>query len=181
MALSATIFKANLQVSDMDRHYYADHQLTLARHPSETDERMMVRLLAFVLHADEHLRFTKGLCADDEPALWQKSLSDEIELWIDVGLPDEKRLRKACSRAMHVCLYLYGGRNADLWWQSNAAKLRRFNNLTVIEIPEVNSSELATLATRTMQLQCTLQDGEIWLSCEDQTLTVTPLVRKAHG
>jgi uncharacterized protein YaeQ len=90
-------------------------------------------------------------------------------------------VRKACSRAMHVCLYLYGGRNADLWWQSNAPKLQRFNNLTVIEIPEVNSSELANLATRTMQLQCTLQDGEIWLSCEDQTLTVTPLVRKAQG
>ncbi len=181
MALSATIFKANLQVSDMDRHYYADHQLTLARHPSETDERMMVRLLAFALHADEHLSFTKGLCVDDEPALWQKSLSDEIELWIDVGLPDEKRVRKACSRAMHVCLYIYGGRNADLWWQNNAPKLQRFNNLTVIEIPEANSSELANLATRTMQLQCTLQDGEIWLSGENQTLTVTPLIRKAQG
>ena len=181
MALSATIFKASLQVSDMDRHYYADHQLTMARHPSETDERMMVRLLAFALHADEHLSFTEGLCADDEPALWQKSLSDEIELWIDVGLPDEKRVRKACSRAMHVCLYIYGGRNADLWWQNNAAKLQRFNNLTVIEIPEENSIQLASLVTRTMQLQCTLQDGEVWLSCEDQTLTVTPLVRKAQG
>ena len=181
MALSATIFKANLQVSDMDRHYYADHQLTLARHPSETDERMMVRLLAFALHANEHLNFTKGLCVDDEPALWQKSLSDEIELWIDVGLPDEKRVRKACSRAMHVYLYIYGGRNADLWWQNNAPKLQRFNNLTVIEIPEASSSELAKLATRTMQLQCTLQDGEIWLSCEDQTLTVTPLACKAQG
>jgi len=121
------------------------------------------------------------LCVDDEPALWQKSLSDEIELWIDVGLPDEKRVRKACSRAIHVCLYIYGGRNADLWWQNNAAKLRRFKNLTVIEIPEANSSELANLATRTMQLQCTLQDGEIWLSCKDQTLSLAPLVRKAQG
>ena len=108
MALSATIFKANLQVSDMDRNYYAEHLLTLARHPSETDERMMVRLLAYALHADEYLNFTKGLCADEEPDLWLKNLTDEIELWIDVGQPDERRLRKACSRAAQVYLYLYG-------------------------------------------------------------------------
>ena len=178
MALTATIFKANLQVSDMDRHYYADHQLTLARHPSETDERMMMRLLAFALHAHERLSFTKGLCADEEPDLWDKSLSDEIELWVDVGLPDERRVRKACSRAINVCLYLYGGRNADLWWQRNAAKLQRFNNLTVIEIPEETSKALASLSQRSMQVQCTVQDGEAWLSCGDQTLTVTPLIRK---
>ncbi len=177
MALSSTIFKANLQISDMDRHYYDEHQLTLARHPSETDERMMVRLLAFVLHADERLSFTKGLCADEEPALWQKSLSDEIELWIDVGLPDERRVRKACNRSSKVCLYLYGGRNAELWWQRNAKKLRRFNNLTVVEISEVASKQLASLVQRSMRLQCTVQDGEVWLNCEDQTISVSPLLR----
>jgi len=178
MAQSATIFKAHLQISDMDRHYYDEHQLTLARHPSETDERMMVRLLAFALHANDHLSFTKGLCDDEEPALWQKSLSDEIELWIDVGLPDERRLRKACSRAAQVCLYIYGGRNAELWWQRNIDKLRRFNNLSVIEIPEVACNALATLVQRNMQLQCTIQDGELWLNCGDQTISVSPLVRK---
>ncbi len=177
MALSSTIFKANLQISDMDRHYYEEHQLTLARHPSETDERMMVRLLAFALHAHEHLSFTKGLCDDEEPALWQKSLSDEIELWIDVGQPDERRLRKACNRSAQVCLYLYGGRNADLWWQRNANSLKRYKNLTVIEIPEVTSNELAGLVQRSMQLQCTIQDGEVWLNCGDQTVGVLPLVR----
>ncbi len=181
MALPSTIFKANLQISDMDRHYYDEHQLTLARHPSETDERMMVRLLAFALHADERLTFTKGLCADEEPALWQKSLSDEIELWIDVGLPDERRVRKACNRATQVCLYLYGGRNADLWWQRNANKLQRFKNLTVIEIPEEMSSGLASLVERSMQLQCTIQDSDIWLNCGDQTVSVLPLVRKSQG
>ncbi len=181
MALTATIFKANLQISDMDRHYYADHHLTLARHPSETDERMMVRLLAFALHADERLSFTKGLCVDDEPDLWQKSLSNEIELWVDVGLPDEKRVRKACNRAMQVCLYLYGGRNAELWWNKNSASLQRFRNLTVIEIAETSSQQLAKLVQRSMQLQCTLQDGEIWLSCDDQTLTLVPLLRKVQG
>lgn len=178
MALTATIFKAHLQISDMDRNHYDEHQLTLARHPSETDVRMMVRLLAFALHANEHLSFTKGLCNDEEPALWQKSLSDEIELWIDVGLPDERRVRKACSRAIRVCLYIYGGRNAELWWQNNIDKLQRFSNLSVIEIPEETCNELAGLVQRSMQLQCTMQDGELWLNCGDQTISISPLVRR---
>jgi len=175
MALTATIFKASLQISDLDRHYYGEHQLTLARHPSETDERMMVRLLAFILHADEQLSFTKGLCVDDEPALWQKDLTNEIELWIDVGLPDERRVRKACSRAARVYLYLYGGRTAELWWQRNAGKLQRFDNLRVLEVPEATSKELASVVQRSMQLQCTLQDGTLWLSCGDQSVSIAPL------
>jgi len=178
MALSATIFKINLQISDMDRNYYGEHQLTLARHPSETDERMMVRLLAFALHADEQLSFTKGLCADDEPDLWLKSLSDEIELWIDVGLPDERRVRKACSRASQVVLYLYSSRAAEQWWLRNADKLQRFSNLTVIELTDAACNEMTSLVQRTMQVQCTVQDGEIWLSTDDQTCTVSPLLRQ---
>lgn len=179
MALTSTIFKANLQVSDMERNYYAEHQLTLARHPSETNERMMVRLLAFALHAGEQLSFTKGLCADDEPDLWQKSYSDEIELWIDIGLPDERRVRKACSRASQVYLYLYGGRGAEHWWQRNAQKLQRFTNLTVVEIPELACREIATLAQRNMQLQCTVQDGEIWLSDGEQTCSISLFSRQS--
>jgi uncharacterized protein YaeQ len=177
MALTATIFKAHLQISDLDRPYYGDHQLTLARHPSETEERMMVRLLAFALHADENLNFTKGLCVDEEPDLWLKSLTGEIELWIDVGLPDERRVRKACNRAAQVCLYLYGGRAAGLWWQRNADKLQRFSNLRVIELPEEQSKGLASLVQRSMALQCTVQDGEIWLTCGDKTLSISPVVR----
>ncbi len=179
MALPSTIFKATLQISDIDRQYYGEHQLTLARHPSETDERMMVRLFAFALHADERLNFTKGLCADDEPDLWQKSLTGEIELWVDVGLPDERRLRKACGRAARVCLYLYGGRAAELWWQRNADKLQRFANLRVVALAEAESKGLAGLVQRSMQLQCTIQDGEVWLNCDGQTLSLSPLVRKA--
>jgi len=178
MALTATIFKINLQVSDMGRNYYAEHMLTMARHPSETDERMMVRLLAFALHANEHLSFTKGLCIDEEPDLWQKNLTNEIELWIDVGLPDERRIRKACSRAAQVFLYLYGGRGAGLWWQRNADKLQRFANLTVIELPAAASKGLTSFVQRSMQLQCTVQDGEIWLSGGELSCSITPLVRK---
>ena len=95
MASNATIFKATLQIADMDRNYYADHALTIARHPSETDERMMVRLLAFVQHAHEALAFGRGLSADDEPDLWRRDLTGAVELWIEVGQPEEKRLRKA--------------------------------------------------------------------------------------
>ena len=111
MAIKATICKANLQIADMDRGYYNDLTLTIAQHPSETDERMMVRLLAFALHASEGLKFTEGISAeDDEPDIWQKNMSGEIEIWIEVGLPDEKRIRKACNRAKQVYLYPYGGK-----------------------------------------------------------------------
>ena len=181
MALSSTIFKATLQISDMDRNYYADHLLTLARHPSETDERMMVRLLAFALHADEQLSFTKGLCVDEEPDLWQMSLTNEIEIWIDVGLPDERRLRKACGRAKQVYLYSYGGRGADLWWQRNAEKLQRFDNLSVKELPEAACKEMTSLVQRNMQLQCTVQDGEIWLTNGVSTCSVIPRQRKTQN
>ena len=172
MALKATIFKAELQIADMDRHYYHDHALTLARHSSETDERMMVRLLAFALHAHETLAFGKGLSADDEPDLWQKDLTGNIETWIDVGLPDEKRVRKACGRARQVFIYSYGGRSADIWWDQNGSNLERLKNLTVLNLPVAASIALAKLAQRSMQLQCRIQDGQIWLADKDTTVEV---------
>jgi uncharacterized protein YaeQ len=174
MALKATIFKATLNIADMDRHYYADHHLTLARHPSETDERMMIRLLAFALNADEHLEFTKGLSTDDEPELWQKSLSDEIELWIELGLPEESRLRKACNRAKKVVLYTYGGRAVPVWWDKHHHKLSRFDNLTVINLPQEATEALAELARRSMHVQVTIQDGEVSISNEDDLVNITP-------
>src|SRR5690242_20631572 len=134
MALNATIYKAELQVSDMDRHYYATHALTLARHPSETEERLMVRLLAFALHADERLEFGKGLSSEDEPDLWRKALSGEIEQWIDLGQPDEQRIRKACGRAREVIVVNYGGRASDVWWEKNAGALARSKNLVVLDV-----------------------------------------------
>jgi uncharacterized protein YaeQ len=176
MALKATIFKAELNIADMDRDYYGDHSLTIARHPSETDERMMVRLLAFARHAHERLQFTKGLSADDEPDVWQKSLSDEIEVWIDVGQPDEKRIRKACNRSQRTLLYVYGGRGADLWWQQNAPKLERFDNLTVFNLPKNETDELAQLAQRNMRLQCTLQDNQAWLNDGERTVQINPII-----
>ncbi|MDK9558765.1 YaeQ family protein [Marinobacter sp. M216] len=174
MALKATIFKATLSIADMDRHYYADHHLTIAQHPSETDERMMIRLLAFALNADEHLEFTKGLSTDDEPELWRKSLSDEIELWIELGLPEEGRLRKACNRAKQVILYTYGGRAVPLWWEKHHHKLERFGNLTVIDLPQESTAALASLAQRGMSLQITVQDGVVGVADDTQHVQVEP-------
>lgn len=174
MALKATIFKATLNIADMDRHYYSDHHLTIARHPSETDERMMIRLLAFILNASESLEFTKGISTDDEPDLWQKSLSDEIELWVELGLPDESRLRKACNRADQVILYTYGGRAVPLWWEKHQNKLARFDNLTIIDLPSDATEPLAALAERGMNLQCTVQDGTVNIGNNETLVSVTP-------
>ena len=179
MALKATICKAVLQIADMDRNYYHDHALTIARHPSETDERMMVRLLAFALHADDALSFGKGLSTGDEPDIWQKDLTGAIRTWIDVGLPDEKRIRKACGRADQVFVYCYGGHSASLWWDQVSGKLERTRNLTVIEIPTAATRALPKLAGRNMQLNCTIQDEQVWLADEKQTVQVEPVTIKS--
>ncbi|MEK7759746.1 MAG: YaeQ family protein [Pseudomonadota bacterium] len=179
MASNATIFKAMLQIADMDRNYYQDHALTLARHPSETDERMMVRLLAFVRHAHEALVFGRCFSAGDEPDLWQKDLTGNIDLWIEVGQPEEKEIRRACGRAQQVCIYTYGGRGADLWWTQNREKLERADNLTVMNLPLDASRALAKLAQRNMQLQCTIQEGQIWVGDRDGAVQIELSVLKS--
>ena len=179
MALKSTVYKAELQISDMDRHYYATHALTLARHPSETEERLMVRLLAFALHADDALAFGRGLSSDDEPDLWRKSLDGEIELWIDLGQPDESRIRKASGRAREVVVVNYGGRSADIWWDKHRAALSRIDNLTVLDIDRDTAAALAALANRTMRLQAMVQDGQFELYGDGASLTVEPGVRMA--
>ena len=164
MALKATIFKADLQIAAMDRNHYADHGVTLARHPSETDERMMVRLLAFALFSDDALAFGKGLCVDDEPDLWIRDLTGAVELWIDVGLPDDKWTRKASARA----------RQADVWWQQVGDKLARLDNVRVLRLAPEATQALAAMARRTMRLQCTIQDGHVWITDGEATVQVEP-------
>jgi len=176
MAIKATIFRAELQVSDLDRGHFATHALTLARHPSETDERMMVRLLAFALNADEYLEFGRGLSAEDEPDLVKRDLTGAIELWIEVGLPDERDVRKASGRARAVKVYTYGGRSAALWWDQNRAALARLANLTVIDIPESVTESVGSLAARNMRFDCTIQEGQLWLSHGEDTLHFEPRV-----
>lgn len=171
MALKSTIFKADLQIADMDRNYYQDHVLTLARHPSETDERMMMRLLAFVRHANEALIFGKGLSAEDEPDLWQKDLTGAIDLWIDVGQPDEKNILKACGRSAQVMIYTYSS-NSNIWWNQISSRIDRAKNLSVFNVPSTTSQALARLAQRSMQFQCTVQDGQIWITANEQTVQI---------
>ena len=161
MALSATIFKIELSIADLDRHYYGNHALTVARHPSETDLRMMARVIAFALNADDDLLFTRGLSSTDEPDLWQHSLSGEIERWIELGQADEKRLRQACGRSKRVIVYNYATKSADDWWQQNANKLSGLNNLTVIGIDESGLIKLAEQTERSLILHCTIENGDL--------------------
>ncbi|HFD88151.1 MAG TPA: YaeQ family protein [Gammaproteobacteria bacterium] len=172
MATNSTIFKAELVISDMDRNYYQTHTLTLARHPSETDERMMVRILVFALNADEHLSFTRGLSTEDEPDLWRKNYSDEIELWIDLGQPDEKRIKRACGRSQRVIIYCFSSRACDVWWGQMKNKVSRFKNLEIVKICDDVSRQLVDLTARTMRLQCTIQDGLIWLADESRSIEI---------
>lgn len=174
MALKSTIFRATLNVSDLDRGYYAEHVLTIARHPSETDERMMVRILAFALHADENLQFGRGISSDDEPALWLKDDTGRILKWIEVGLPDERLLRRAAGRADEVVVVAYGGRTVEVWWQKDAATFAKLSNLAVWSLTPDESRALAALAERGMALTCTIQDGQVWFSAGETTLAITP-------
>lgn len=179
MALKSTIFRVELQIADLDRNYYQNHTLTVARHPSETDERMMVRVLAFALYASEALSFGKGLSSDDEPDLWARDLTGVIDLWVEVGLPDEKRIRRACGRARQVAVVTYGGRVADMWWQQNKAALQKQDNLAIINLAAEDSRALAAFAARGMQLQCTLQEGELWFIVDGENTRVVPEIRLA--
>jgi uncharacterized protein YaeQ len=174
MALKATVHKLELQISDMDRHYYATHSLTLAQHPSETDERLMARVVAFALFADERLEFGRGLSSADEPDLWRRSRTGEIEQWIDLGQPEESRIRKACGRAREVIVLGYSGRAFDLWWDKNSAALARCNNLRVLDLPAADVSALASLLQRGMRLQCLIQEGELQLLNDSTTVNVSP-------
>lgn len=178
MAPKSTVHKVELQVSDMDRHHYGSHSLVLAQHPSETDERVMLRLLAFALFADERLEFGRGLSTDDEPDLWRKDRTGEIEQWIELGVPDESRLRKACGRAREVVLLTYGGRAADLWWEKNESALARCRNLTVLDVDAAASKALAARLARNMQVQVLVQDGVVQFIDGDTTLEIAPGVRR---
>lgn len=177
MAQKSTVYKVELSVSDMDRHYYETHKLTVAKHPSETDERLMVRILAFALNAHEHLEMTKGLSTDDEPDVWQKSLSGELELWIALGQPSEKIVRQSCGKSDKVIVYSYG-RTAETWWDKIKNSTTRFDNLRVVNLPEAETGALEKLASRAMKVQVNIQDGEVMVSVDDEIAYVTPATWK---
>jgi uncharacterized protein YaeQ len=174
MALDATVFKVDLQINDANRHYYQAHTLTLARHPSETDTRMMLRLVVFALFAREGLAMTKGISSDEVPDIWQKNLCDEIELWIDLGQPDEKRLRKACGRAAQVVVVCYAGQSAKHWWQQQEQQLARYKKLAVWFISQDSLNELTQMVKRSMSLTITLNEDLVWVSDDDNSVELHP-------
>ena len=171
MALKATIYKATIHLSNMDRNYYDTLQLTIAQHPSETDQRMMVRIIAFVLNAHEDLKFGKGLSDEDEATIWQINYSEEIQLWIELGQIDEKRIKKACNRSKQVKLYCYG-RSVETWWKQISPKLQQFDALSIEQFSTATTDALAKLIDRTMEFQCSIQDGQLWLTAGDDTLLI---------
>ena len=171
MALKATIKKATIHLADMDRNYYDTIQLTIAQHPSENDRRMMIRLIAYVLNANENLQFGKGVSDEDEAAIWRVNYSEVIELWIELGQLDEKRLKKACNRAQQVKLYCYGS-SVDTWWQQSKSKLNQLNKLSVESFSEETSQALELLANRSMEFQVSIQDGQCWLTCGEKSLLI---------
>ncbi|TDO99926.1 YaeQ family protein [Marinomonas balearica] len=178
MAINSTVYKASIQVSDMDRNHYQSYDLTLALHPSETIERMMVRLFAFSMLADEkegveQLSFSKGLSTDDEPDLWQKNFSDDILLWVELGQPDEKRMRKACGRSQSVVVVNYHEKS-EIWWKEMKSKLSRFSNLRTLSLKEEEVGALQALCERTMHLSVTVQDGEFWIASDAGSCTIKP-------
>lgn len=182
MALKSTVFKASLQIADMDRGVYIDRSVTIARHPSETDERMMVRLLAYALEVpsderDGALEFARGLSDTDEPDLWRRDLTGAIVQWIEVGHPDERRLLKAAGRAEEVRVYAYAA-STPIWWSAIAGKLARARGLVVWQIDASQSQALAELAARTMQLQVTVQDGVVWVGDGARSVELVP--RRLH-
>lgn len=178
MALKSTIYKASLQIADMDRGLYADHALTLALHPSETAERLMMRVLAFALSvpADDHdgaLLFARGLSDSEEPDLWRHALDGTLRDWIEVGLPDERRVLRACGRAGRVGIWAYAA-STPIWWQGLAGRLARQKNLAVWQVPTEQSQALATLAERSMQLQINVQEGQVLVVQGDRMVEVHP-------
>ncbi|MGB3961064.1 MAG: YaeQ family protein [Sulfurimonas sp.] len=170
MALKATIYKALLNIADMDRHYYGEFNLTLAQHPSENDLRLMVRLVAFMLNAHEDLQFTKGISQDDEPDLWIKEMNGDIKLWIELGQPDEKRIRKACGRAQKVIIYTFQEGMALAWWKQIQNSLTRFKNLQVVFLKI--DGDIESLVERSFSLQCNISDGELSVIKNEQTVLI---------
>ena len=174
MALRATVYRCDLTLSDIDRGVYGTFALTLARHPSETEERLMVRLLAFVLFADPRLAFGRGLSTEGEPDLWQHDDTGVVERWIDVGLPDERDLRKACGRARQVVVLAYGGRKSQQWWSANADALDRLPNLRVLALDDEATEQMQALAARSVAITATVHDGHVWLNTPTAAAEIAP-------
>ena len=152
------VCKARLSIADIDRHYYQSHQLTLTQESSETIRRSMMRIVAYIYNANDELSIRKQQWRDDQPELMEQNQDSKIKLWIDLGQPDIKRIKKACTISKSVIVYTYNKTHAKSWWNKNRAKLNSFKNL---EVYSVNANELEQFNNKRMSLNCTLQDGDL--------------------
>lgn len=176
MAANSIVYKALLNIANMDTHYYEEHNLTIAQHPSENDLRMMMRVVAFILNASETLTFCKDISDDDEPALWQKSLSGDIEVWIELGQPDEKRIKKACGKSNKVIIYTFNENMALPWFKQIENSINRFRNLEIIFLKI--DGDIESLVKRSLNLQCNISDNELTLIDGENSVVLTQEVWK---
>lgn len=174
MALGATVYKAQLSISDLDRGWYGQPVLTLARHPSETEERLMLRLLAWCMRAGEHLEFGRGLSSEGEPALWETDDTGAVIEWVELGAPDVRTVRKAAGRSEHVLVVAYDEARTRPWWESVKGELSRIDKLSVVFIPDDEAQALAAMCTRSMKLAVTIQDGVFWVSSDTENVQINP-------
>ena len=162
MALSSTIYKFSISLSDLDRNKFETLNLTVAQHPSETAERMMVRVLCYGLHAQEFLQFTKGLSTPELPDIWSQSLDGQTLLWLDVGEPNADRIKKATRGADDVWVYSFNSKS-DVWWSQEqskfeplAVKVRQFSWGEVVS--------LAALLERKMDFSLTISGDLLYVA-----------------
>ena len=173
MALKPTIYKAQIELADSDRNCFESLSLTLAKHPSETLERMVVRLLAYCLSCTRGLEFTKGISTADEPDLWVHSDNGEIQNWIEVGHPETPRLRKACGRARQVTVYAFA-KSTPTWWRLNSEAINALTHLQVWQLDWAEVQAAANLIERTVQLNASIVGGIIYLDNGSASTSVEP-------
>lgn len=181
MALKATIFKAKISLSNLNIHHYDDLTLTIARHPSENNLRMMARILAFLMNAQEEPTFTKGLSSDNEPDIWKINHDGSVDRWIELGHLDERRIRQSCSKAKKVTIYSYQGNQSLQWFNSIENGLSRFQNLDIVHFSFPEGQNIEDFAERGMNISCSIEDSDIWLSTEvDRICIHFQFLKKSH-
>lgn len=171
MALPSTIYRASIELSDLDRGLYEKLETTVARHPSETNERLIARLFAYALCYNEELTFTKGIAAADEPDLWTKEPDGRVREWIEVGLPDFERLRKVSRHAEAVILIASGSANAFWRWQEQMLpKLAVIDNLKIFALEPAFVTQIVERLQRAISWSLTITEGTIYLTIGHDTL-----------
>ena len=173
MALKPTIYKAQVKLADSDRNCFEELALTVAKHPSETIERMTVRLLAYCINSGRGLEFTKGLSSADEPDIWQHADNGEIEHWIELGQPEEPRLRKACGKAKNISVYAFG-KSADTWWKLNGDAIAALPRIQIWQFPWTEVEAASDMMSRTMKLGLSIVGGTLYLDDGSSSVTLEP-------